>query len=80
VSDEEIRDAWLDLARLEGVFCELASAAGLAALRRSPPSQDALVVCILTGHGLKDPEAAGLPESRASTVEPRLEAILEALA
>jgi threonine synthase len=57
VTDEEITEAWLDLARLEGVFCELSSAAGLAALKRIDLSPGALVVCILTGHGLKDPGA-----------------------
>jgi threonine synthase len=57
VTDEEIADAWLELARLEGVFCELSSAAGLAALKRVELAPGALVVCVLTGHGLKDPGA-----------------------
>jgi threonine synthase len=54
VTDEEIADAWLELARLEGVFCELSSAAGLAALKRIELAPGTLAVCILTGHGLKD--------------------------
>ena len=57
VTDEEIADAWLELARLEGVFCELSSAAGLAALKRVGLAPGTLAVCILTGHGLKDPGA-----------------------
>jgi threonine synthase len=57
VTDEEIAHAWLELARLEGVFCELSSAAGLAALKRVELAPGALVVCVLTGHGLKDPGA-----------------------
>ncbi len=60
VSDEQILEAWTDLARLEGVLCEPASAAGLAALRLSPPPAGATVVCVLTGHGLKDVDAVDL--------------------
>jgi len=48
--------AWRLLAQREGLFCEPSSAAGLAALLTDPPS-GARVVCILTGHGLKDPDA-----------------------
>ena len=57
VTDEEIAEAWLELARVEGVFCELSSAAGFAALKRTELAPGALVVCVLTGHGLKDTEA-----------------------
>jgi threonine synthase len=57
VTDGEIAEAWLELARLEGVFCELSSAAGLAAAKRSDLAAGTLVVCVLTGHGLKDTEA-----------------------
>ena len=60
VSDAEIAEAWLELARLEGVFCELSSAAGLAALKRSELLPGSLVVCVLTGHGLKDTGAVDL--------------------
>ena len=62
VSDAQILAAWRDLARLEGVFCEPASAAGVAGLRmlleqgRAEP--DARYVAVLTGHGLKDPGLA----------------------
>jgi threonine synthase len=57
VTDEEIAEAWLELARLEGVFCELSSAAGLAAVKRSDLVAGSVVVCVLTGHGLKDTAA-----------------------
>jgi threonine synthase len=70
--------AWRDLASLEGVFCEPASAASLAALRRARPARDAVAVCILTGHGLKD--AAAVDEGSPVVVEPSLDAILEVLA
>jgi threonine synthase len=67
VSDEEIVVAYRLLARLEGVFCEPASAvtlAGLAKLAREGGFSEAhvgtgaAVVCILTGNGLKDPNRA----------------------
>ena len=58
LSDEAILDAWRLLAREEGVFCEPSSAAGLGALLADPPS-GARVACVITGHGLKDPDAVG---------------------
>ena len=58
VSDREIIDAQRWLASNEGVFCEPASAACVAGVLKSPPQGAALLVCVLTGHGLKDPETA----------------------
>jgi threonine synthase len=62
VSDDEILAAWRDLASAEGVFCEPASAAGVAGLRRLAAEgrapADARYVAVLTGHGLKDPGLA----------------------
>ncbi len=64
VSDEQILDAYRWLATSEGVFCEPASAASVAGLLAhglpvvegaAPPES---VVCVLTGHGLKDPDTA----------------------
>jgi threonine synthase len=58
VTDEEILAAYRFLAVEESVFCEPASAASVAGLIRYgvPPGSD--VVCVLTGHGLKDPDTA----------------------
>ena len=63
VTDAKILESWKLLARLEGVFVEPASATGLAALKQQielgeidPVGKTA--VCILTGHGLKDPATA----------------------
>ena len=56
VSDESVLDAWQSLAQDEGVFGEPASAASVAALGESGLEPGALVVCVITGHGLKDPE------------------------
>jgi threonine synthase len=64
VSDEQILDAYRWLAASEGVFCEPASAASVAGLLAHglPVVDDAAppesVVCVLTGHGLKDPDTA----------------------
>jgi threonine synthase len=75
VTDDEIIAAYRDLATMEGVFCEPSSAAGVAGVRKLAAAgevdPEALVVCVLTGHGLKDPTtaertAAGLIESDAT--------------
>jgi threonine synthase len=58
VSDEAILAAWKELAHAEGLFCEPASAAGIAGLIANPPPAGTPVVCVVTGHGLKDPEIA----------------------
>ncbi len=42
---------------LEGVFSEPASAAGIAGLASGSARAGERVVCIVTGHGLKDPAA-----------------------
>ncbi|NQU17559.1 MAG: threonine synthase [Candidatus Saganbacteria bacterium] len=62
VTDDEIIEAYKLVAGKVGVFCEPASAASVAGLlkRRKEgkiPDQQ-LVVCVLTGHGLKDPDTA----------------------
>ena len=58
VSDDEILDAYRFLAACEGIFCEPASAAGVAGLLRHGAGDAQRVVCVLTGHGLKDPQTA----------------------
>jgi len=78
LSEEELRDAWSRLAKEEGVFCEPASAAGAAALERLGVGDARTVVCILTGHGLKD--AAAVDDDASEPVEPTLDAVLEAIA
>ena len=57
VGEDELLDAWRLLARDEGVFCEPASAAGVAALARGIAVPGERVVCVVTGHGLKDSAA-----------------------
>jgi threonine synthase len=64
VSDAQILDAYRWLAANEGVFCEPASAASVAGLlAHGLPIADGSaapesIVCVLTGHGLKDPDTA----------------------
>ena len=57
VDDDAIVAAWRSLAREEGVFCEPASAASVAGLSHGVAGLGERVVCVLTGHGLKDPAA-----------------------
>lgn len=64
VTDEQILDGYRWLAANEGVFCEPASAASVAGiLNHGLPTVEGgekpeTVVCVLTGHGLKDPDTA----------------------
>src|SRR6266511_2100885 len=55
LTDDEIVGAWRLLAEQEGIFCEPASAAGLAAVQKLGAS--GTVVVVVTGYGLKDPDA-----------------------
>jgi threonine synthase len=75
VSDEQILDAYRLLAAREGVFCEPASAASVAGLLRHGAGDAQRVVCVLTGHGLKDPQTA---LEQAGSVVPS-EATIEAV-
>ncbi len=58
VTDEQILEAYRFLAANEGVFCEPASAASVAGLLVHGADDCRRVVCVLTGHGLKDPQTA----------------------
>jgi len=83
VTDEQILDAYSSLARCDGVFCEPASAAAVAGLRRRA-RENALdgidrVVCVLTGNGLKDPDTAQTIGPRVAEVAASVEEVREAL-
>jgi len=62
LTDEEILEGQKYLARREGVFCEPASAASVAGalrdIKAGKIADGSVVVCTLTGHGLKDPDIA----------------------
>jgi len=83
VSDDEILEAQRMVAGLEGVFCEPASAAGVAGVRRlrreGRIGPDEVVVCVLTGHGLKDPDAVQAEEGALTPIPADLASIREAL-
>jgi threonine synthase len=84
VTDDDILADYRAIPALEGVFCEPASAASVAALRRAVAdgvvARETTCVCVLTGHGLKDPERAVHEARPAVTIEPRLDALHAALA
>jgi threonine synthase len=80
LSDEAILDAWRSLARDEGLFCEPASAAGVAAVAAGGVEPGSLVVCVVTGHGLKDPETASRLSAPAVSVDPDPDEIAAAAA
>ena len=79
VTDEEILAAYRFLASEESVFCEAASAASVAGLLKMGAPGDATVVCVLTGHGLKDPDLAISQISVPTPVELDYAAVLAAL-
>jgi threonine synthase len=90
VTDHQIKEAYKLAAKTEGVFAEPASAASIAGIiklsensffdKLDPLIGDRLrVVCILTGHGLKDPDSAIAAAEEPVTVEAQEDAILEVL-
>ncbi len=66
VTDEQILGAYRFLAASEGIFCEPASAASVAGLLVHGAPDARRVVCVLTGHGLKDPQTALAQQDDAS--------------
>lgn len=89
VSDNQILQAYKLLADKEGIFAEPASAASVAGLlklakkgyfRNASTRQRAnKIVCILTGHGLKDPDRAIKTIKAPKIVKPNIKAILKAI-
>lgn len=76
VSDEEILEAQKELASKEGIFVEPASAAswaGVKKLLRENRFPGKEVVCVLTGHGLKDPDIAIKQAKIDASIEPKIE-------
>jgi threonine synthase len=78
VPDEAILAAWRELATDEGIFCEPSSAAGVAALAARRPAPGSRCVCVITGHGLKDPATVERSTPPPSPVDPHPDAIAEA--
>lgn len=83
VTDNEILDAQKALARIEGIFVEPASASSIAGLKKLVKNgvigKDERVVCITTGHGLKDPDTAVKMSEKPVEVDAEITAIEDAL-
>jgi threonine synthase len=77
VSDDEILAAYWFLGSEEGVFCEPASAAAVAGLLRY--GAEGRVVCVVTGHGLKDPTTAIDRAPAVVSCDPELGALEDAV-
>jgi threonine synthase len=81
VTDDEILAAYRMLSESVGVFCEPASAAGVAGiLKFKDDLPDGPVVCTITGHGLKDPDTATRDLMLPHAVPATLGAVIEAAA
>jgi threonine synthase len=83
VTDEEILDAQKLLARIEGIFVEPASASSIAGLMKLVKNgvigKEERVVCVTTGHGLKDPDTAIKQSEKPVEVDADISAIEQAL-
>ncbi|MDO8462618.1 MAG: threonine synthase [Deltaproteobacteria bacterium] len=83
VTDKEILQAYRMLARLEGYFCEPASAACLAGLLKLAKKgffkKGDRIVATLTGHGLKDPDTAIKNSGKVKRISPKAGEILKGL-
>ena len=83
VTDEEIIAAYRLLGSVEGVFCEPASAAGVAGILKLAQKDffksGDIVVCIITGHGLKDPDTAISISSTPATLPADRQAVADHL-
>jgi threonine synthase len=83
VTDEEITTAQKLLAKFDGVFCEPASAVSVAGIiqqhQKNPFVKGKIIVSILTGHGLKDPNRAIEIADQPQLVEGNQQAVLSAI-
>jgi threonine synthase len=79
VSDAQILEAYRFLAAQEGVFCEPASATSVAGVLVHGAQGAERVVCVLTGHGLKDPQTALAQAGSVVPCEPEIDAVESAV-
>ena len=89
VTDEEIVEAYKHLARTEGIFCEPASAASVAGViklmkagyfrgvRPADAGRKVRIVCVCTGHGLKDPDNACKFSEKPISIPASVDAVME---
>jgi threonine synthase len=80
VTDDEILAAYRMIASTEGIFCEPASAASVAGVIKSAATglfkKGDVVVCTLTGHGLKDPDTAIKVSPETHVIPPKMDEVL----
>jgi threonine synthase len=80
VTDDEILDAYRLMSTKVGVFCEPASAAGVAGIIKFRDDlPDGSIVCTVTGHGLKDPDTAVAHIELPTTVDANIDSVVTAL-
>ncbi len=84
VSDAQIMEAYHLVAQSEGIFCEPSSAASLAGLkiqlqRGDLALQGKRIVCVLTGHGLKDPDSATATIAAPVVIAPRMQELWQVI-
>ncbi|MEK7702911.1 MAG: threonine synthase [Nitrospirota bacterium] len=83
VTDDEIIEAYRHIAALEGFFCEPSSAASVAGVikwaQRKSFIGGEVVVCTLTGHGLKDADFAVSRSGKPVTVPAQMDAVLKVI-
>jgi len=83
VSDEDIISAYKFLGTVEGISCEPASAASLAGLfkyvKTGRLKSSDVIVCTLTGHGLKDPDTAVKTAQPTHKIKPEISSIIKLL-
>ena len=89
VSDSEILSAYKMLASREGLFVEPASAASVAGIlklakkgyfneqRKTNNERRIRIVCVLTGHGLKDPDRAIASVEKPKVLKPKIDLVLQ---
>jgi threonine synthase len=89
VSDKEIIDAYKFIAKADGIFIEPASASSIAGLvklskqgyftyaKKNTGKEINRVVCILTGHGLKDPDTTIKNIAEPKVIKPNLKVLLD---
>ncbi|MDR3196023.1 MAG: threonine synthase [Endomicrobium sp.] len=85
VTDDEILEAYRIVAATEGIFCEPASASSIAGLIKYvrqgyfKNNEPIKVVCVLTGHGLKDPDTAVATAVKPKKVKANMKDIIDAI-
>jgi len=83
VSDEDLLNAQLQLAKMEGIYVEVSSAASIAAAKKLVDdniiSPDERIVCVVTSGGLKDPEASRKALPKLNPIDPVWEKFIQVI-